>query len=107
MSGSDISVASRTLRQSFQAIEYTATAIVQQQDTQRTVERSVPKRILIIEETEVADDTIGLFPRQREAGSSRQTALDSVESAVATDVMRSVKTGQTHRHTIGVMHGAV
>ena len=58
MLGSHEAVACRTLLQAWQHVEDATLAVVEQEDTEITLQVLVPQGILIVEETQVANDTI-------------------------------------------------
>ena len=65
-------VTGRALLQTFKHVEDTALAIIQQKDTEIAAQVLVPEGILVVKETEVANNTEDFFIRyDREASSCR------------------------------------
>ena len=97
MGGSHETDAGRTLFQAGQLIEDATLAIVEQQDAEIALEIRIPQGVLIVEETEVADDTKDvLVCHDREAGGCRQRTLDAVDATITPDMMVGVDIGQTN-----------
>ena len=95
LSGYDL-VAGRTGLESWQHVEDAAPTIVEQEDAEVLTQVLIPQGILIVEETEVADDTKHpIAGDHREACSRREGALDAIDAAITPYGMLSEDISQT------------
>ena len=87
-----------------QLAEDAAPAIVEQQNAQIASQTTVPERIAVVEETEVADDAEhGFVSNEREAGRRGKRTLDAVHPTVTIDVMACIYVGQADGHAVGIV----
>ena len=99
-------VAGWTLFQARETIEDATTAIVQQENTEITPKVLVPQRILVVEETQVADDTEDLLVSDdRETSGCREGTLDAVDTAITPYVVAGVDVGQADGSAVSVVDG--
>ena len=104
--GGDEAVARRTLVEAWQGVKNGTVTVVQQEDAEAAAEVLVPQGVLVVEETEVADDAEDTpVSNQREAGGGGEGALDAVDAAVAVDGVAGVGVGQTDGGGVGVVDG--
>ena len=81
--GSHDLIAGWTGLESWQHVEDAATAVVEQEDAEILTQVLIPKGILIVEETEVANDAEDSIMRDHgEARSRRERALDAIDAAI-------------------------
>ena len=103
--GGNERVAGSALLQTRQHVEDAALAIVQQQDAQVATQVLVPQRVLVVEETEVANDAEHRLVRHAgEACRRAERALDAVDAAIAPHRMRGIDIRQTNGRAVGVMN---
>ena len=101
-----VSIAGRTLLQTWQEVEDATTAVVEQEDAEIAPQVLVPQRILIVEETQVANDAIHWpVSHHREACRRGERALDTIDTPITPDGMGTGKTvGQADGRTVGVVY---
>ena len=101
-------VAGRALLQSWQHIEDAAPAVIQQQDAQVAAKVLVPQGILVVEETEVANDAEHLVVRNAgETCCRAERALDAIDTPIAEHGMLGIDICQTDGAAVSVMGGTL
>lgn len=105
MLSSDKLVMGGTLFETFQQIENAALAVVEKEDTEVAPEVLVPKSVLVVKETQVADDAeYRIVSNTREAGSCRQRTVDAIHTTIAVDTMLCENVGQSDGSAIGIVN---
>ena len=105
VSGCDKGITRRTLFQTRQHVEDTTAPIVEQKDAQVTTQVLVPQGVLIVEETQVADDTADtVVGYHREACCRRERALDTIHTTITPHGMFGETVGQTNGGAVGIVH---
>ena len=63
------------------------------------------RRVVIVEETEVADDAKHvIIGGQRLSRSRRKTSFNAVDAAVAIHIVLRIETAHAHGHAVGIVH---
>ena len=100
----DKGIAGRTLLQTRQHVEDAAPTIVEQEDTQITTQVLIPQGILIVEETQVANDTKHpIIRHHREACCRRERTLDAIHTTITPHWMLGKYVCQTDGGAVGIM----
>src|SRR3712207_349207 len=105
MTGRHVSLIGTARRQTGQRGEDSTAMIIEQQHLEIATQTG-PQGVLIIEKTEVADDTERLRKaHQRTARGRGERSLNAVDTPVAHDVARGKQSHEPHRHAVGGMDG--
>ena len=98
-------IAGRTLFQAFQQIKNAALAVVKQQDAEIAAQILVPQGVLVIEKTQVANDTEdSLVCNTGEACCCGERALDTIHAPITIDIVAGIDVRQTDSSTICIVN---
>ena len=98
-------ITDRTLFQAREHIEDTTLAIVKQEDTEVAFQILVPKCILVVEETQVANDAEDAFVcHHRKTRCRREGAVDTVHTTISVDTVLCEDVRQSDGRAVSVVN---